>query len=48
LAIRHPDFLEDERDLYVGLFGANTQSQDRKTLVIKEVQVTVWTATPAR
>ena len=48
LAIRHPDFLDAERDLYVGLFGANTQSEVRKTLVIKEVQVTVWTASPAR
>jgi hypothetical protein len=48
LAIRHPDFLDAERDLYVGLFGANTQSEVRKTLVIKEVQVTVWTASPAK
>jgi hypothetical protein len=48
LAIRHPDFLDAERDLYVGLFGANTQSEVRKTLVIKEVKVTVWTACPAR
>ncbi|HEX5271155.1 MAG TPA: FecR domain-containing protein [Gemmataceae bacterium] len=48
LAIRHPDFLDRETDLYVGLFGANTMSEERKTLVIKEVQVTVWTATPAR
>jgi hypothetical protein len=48
LATRHPDFLDAEPDLYVGLFGANTQSEVRKTLVIKEVQVTVWTASPAR
>jgi hypothetical protein len=48
LSIRHPDFLDAERDLYVGLFGANTQSEVRKTLVIKEVKVTVWTACPAR
>jgi hypothetical protein len=48
LTIRHPDFLDAERDLYVGLFGANTQSEVRKTLVIKEVRVTVWTASPAR
>src|SRR5262249_44816935 len=26
LTIRHPEFLDNERDLYVGLFGANTQS----------------------
>ncbi len=48
LATRHPEFLDGERDLYVGLFGANTQSDLRRTLVIKEVTVTVWTASPAR
>jgi hypothetical protein len=46
LTIRHPDFLDGERDLFVGLFGANTQSQVRKTLVIKELAVTVWTVAP--
>lgn len=50
LAIRHPAFLDGERDLYGGLFGANTQSDVRKTLVVTELQVTVWTvsAAPAR
>ncbi len=48
LATRHPDFLDAEADLYVGLFGANTQSEVRKDLVIKEVKVTVWTAAPAK
>ncbi len=48
LAIRHPDFLDAEQDLYVGLFGANTMSEVRKTLVIKEVKVTVWTSSPTR
>jgi hypothetical protein len=47
LTIRHPDFLDNERDLFVGLFGANTQSQVRKTLVLKEFQVTVWAAAPS-
>lgn len=42
-AIRHPTFLDEEKDLYVGLFGANTQSEVRKTLTIKEFAVTVWT-----
>jgi hypothetical protein len=42
LTIRHPDFLDNERDLFVGLFGANTQSEVRKTLVLKGFQVTVW------
>jgi hypothetical protein len=46
LTIRHPEFLDGARDLYVGLFGANTQSNVRKTLFVKEFQATVWTAPP--
>jgi hypothetical protein len=45
LAIAQPTFLDGERDLYVGLFGANTQSDVRKTLTIKSISVTVWTTT---
>ncbi len=48
LAIAHPAFLDPERDLYVGIFGANTQSNVRKTLKIKELGVTVFTEVPAR
>ena len=44
LAIAHPSFLDTENDLYLGLFGANTQSDERKTLTIREFSVTVWTA----
>jgi hypothetical protein len=47
LTIRHPDFLDPEKDLYVGLFGANTQSEVRKTLVFKDFQATVWTVEAA-
>jgi hypothetical protein len=43
LEIAHPAFLDAENDLYAGLFGANTQSDLRKTLTIREVKVTVWT-----
>lgn len=43
LAIAHPTFLDGEADLYVGLFGANTQSDLRKTLTVRELSVTVWT-----
>jgi hypothetical protein len=43
LTIAHPAFLDGQRELYVGLFGANTQSNLSKTLTIKEVKVTVWT-----
>jgi hypothetical protein len=46
LTIRHPEYQDTERDLFVGLFGANTQSAVRKTLVIKEFAVTVWTIAP--
>jgi hypothetical protein len=43
LTIRHPEFLEGEPDLYVGLFGANPFREERNTLTIKEFSVTVWT-----
>jgi hypothetical protein len=43
LTIVHPAFLDGEKDLYAGLFGANTQSDLRKTLTIREVNVIVWT-----
>jgi hypothetical protein len=46
--IRHPEFLDGDKDLHVGFFGANTQSNDPKMLVIKQVSVTVWTAVHAR
>jgi hypothetical protein len=47
LSIAHPAFLDGERDLYVGLFGANTQSDVRKTLTIRELAVKVWSSPPA-
>jgi hypothetical protein len=43
----HPAFLDPARDLYVGVFGANTQSEVRRTLVIKDFRVTIWTVSPA-
>ncbi|HEY8505100.1 MAG TPA: FecR family protein [Gemmataceae bacterium] len=43
LTIRHPAFLDGEPDLYVGLFGANPFTDERKTLLIKDFAVTVWT-----
>jgi ferric-dicitrate binding protein FerR (iron transport regulator) len=46
LEIAHPAFLDAEKDLYAGLFGANTQSDHRATLTIREVKVTVWTTQP--
>jgi hypothetical protein len=47
VTIRHPDFLDGARDLYVGLFAANPRSDVHKTLIIKNVSVTVWTVVPA-
>lgn len=42
----HPAFLDPARDLYAGVFGANTQSEVRRTLVIQDFRATVWTVTP--
>ncbi len=47
LAIAHPAFLDGKNDLYLGLFGANTQSDACKTLTIRDLSVTVWTAQSA-
>jgi hypothetical protein len=47
LNIAHPAFLDPEVKLYAGLFGANTQSEQSKTLTIREVKVTVWTIQPS-
>jgi hypothetical protein len=38
-----PGFLENRGDVYVGFFGANTQSKVQRTLKLSEFQVTVWT-----
>ncbi|HTK74574.1 MAG TPA: FecR domain-containing protein, partial [Gemmataceae bacterium] len=43
LTIRHPEFLDGDANLFVGLFGANTQSNVRKTLIVKDFEATVWT-----
>ncbi len=43
LEIAHPTYLDGVIDMHVGLFGANTQSDLRKTLTIRELKVTVWT-----
>jgi hypothetical protein len=42
LTINHPAFLDQQQNLYAGIFGANTQSDVSKTLNIKEVRITVW------
>ena len=46
LEIAHAAFLDDEKELHAGLFGANTQSDHRETLKIRELKVTVWTTKP--
>jgi hypothetical protein len=47
LAINHPSFLDEDFDLFAGLFGANTQSDVCKTLTVSEVKITVWTTQPS-
>ncbi|HSI37425.1 MAG TPA: FecR domain-containing protein, partial [Tepidisphaeraceae bacterium] len=42
LSIRHPAFLDDERDLYVGLFAASAGSDEAGTVAVKAFRVTVW------
>jgi hypothetical protein len=44
----HPAFLDAARELYVGVFGANTQSEVRRTLVVKDFRATVWIVSPGR
>ena len=39
----HPAFLDDVKDMHVGLFGANTRTQESRKMVIKDFKVTVWT-----
>jgi ferric-dicitrate binding protein FerR (iron transport regulator) len=46
LTMPQPPYLEGQRDIYVGFFGANTQSEIRRTLILKEFKATVWTVTP--
>lgn len=46
LSSHQPAFLDPARDLYVGVFGANTQSETSRTLTVKAFEVTVWTVTP--
>lgn len=46
LATKQPAFLDNDADVHVGIFGANTRSNEPKTVVVREVRVTVWV--PAR
>jgi hypothetical protein len=43
LSMPQPRVMEGDPDLHVGFFGANTQSELRRTLILKEFKVTVWT-----
>jgi hypothetical protein len=45
LAIRHPDYLDPEPDLYVGLFAAEPRSDVGRKLFVREFQATVWAST---
>jgi len=46
LAIAHPEFLDGEQDVYVGLFGATPWRDKPRILFISEFRVTVWTRSP--
>ncbi len=46
LTITHPAFLDQQQNLFAGLFGANTQSDVSKTLNIKQVKITIWAPKP--
>ena len=46
LTMPQPASMEGEGNLHVGFFGANTQSEARRTLVLKEFKATVWTLVP--
>jgi hypothetical protein len=46
LTMPQPSYLENQREMYVGFFGANTQSEVRRMLILKEFNVTVWTQGP--
>jgi FecR protein len=47
LTTKRPAFLDPEPDLQLGVFGANTQSNEPKTLAIRQVTVTIWKPVPA-
>jgi len=40
--IKHPEFLNGEKDIFLGLYGANTQSNTPQMIIIKKIEVTVW------
>jgi len=42
ITIKHPAFMDDEKDMYAGIFAANTQSQVTRKLSIKGVEAVVW------
>jgi hypothetical protein len=48
LTTKQPTYLDGEADLQVGVFGANTQSNESKTLAVREVRATIWQTEPAR
>ena len=47
LSIRHPAFLDGERDLQVGVFAAMPREGEPKPIQVRDVKVTVWTVVPA-
>lgn len=42
LTIKHPSYLDDAKDLQVGIFGANPFSSTNKTVHLKKFAITIW------
>jgi hypothetical protein len=45
LSIRHPNFLDAETDLHVGLFGATPWRMYPRNILVEKFTATVWTVT---
>lgn len=43
VSMRHPDFLDRETDLHVGLFGATPWRMYPRTILVEKFSATVWT-----
>lgn len=40
--IKHPEFLDGQKEMFLGLYGANTQSNKPQQIIIKRIEITVW------
>ena len=42
LSIRHPEYLDRQNEMHVGVFGANPFSDVRKTVSIRKFTINIW------